>query len=56
MNINELKAEIEEIRASLSIASVNIESEDCDYNYLMGLSVKLDQLILEYIEKTACHF
>lgn len=35
---------------------MDIESEDCDYKYIMGLSVKLDQLILEYTKKTVCYF
>lgn len=45
----ELKAEIEEIRDLLNTVTDNIGSSDCNYEALMDISVKMDNLILEYI-------
>ncbi|RCX12095.1 Spo0E like sporulation regulatory protein [Anaerobacterium chartisolvens] len=46
----ELKAEIEEIRDLLNTVTANMGSNDCNYEALMNISVKMDNLILEYIK------
>ncbi len=46
----ELKAEIEELRDLLNIITADMESNVCNYEIIMDISVKLDKLILEYIK------
>jgi hypothetical protein len=46
-----LKAEIEEVRALLNIAAADIGSIQCNPRELMELSLRLDELILEYINE-----
>jgi hypothetical protein len=49
-NIIELKAEIEEIRDLLNAVSADMGSNDCNHVILMDISMKMDNLILEYIK------
>ena len=49
-NIIELKAEIEEIRDLLNAVSADMGSNDCNQEILMDISMKMDNLILEYIK------
>lgn len=46
----ELKAEIEELRDLLNIITTDMDSNACNYEIIMDISVKLDKLILEYIK------
>lgn len=45
-----LKAEIEELRDKLNIATSKLGSNDYNYKFILDISVKLDKLILEYIK------
>lgn len=49
---SKLKAEMDQIRELLNKVIADLGSDDCNYKILMDISVKMDQLILEYIKST----
>lgn len=49
--VMELKAEIEEIRDLLNNAAADIGSIQCNLKELMELSLRFEELILEYINE-----
>ncbi len=46
-----LREELENIRDLLNSAAENLDVESCNYSNLLDISIKMDQIILEYLKK-----
>ncbi len=45
-----LREELENIRDLLNSAAAEIDAENCNYSLLLEISIKMDQIVLEYLK------